>query len=283
MISQARKQTTHFSVRMLCKLFGVDRRWYYRQQQKPVKQDHDEQARQAILAIIKQSIGYGYRRVTHALRRSGWHINHKRVERLMKQGHLQCRQKRHHIRTTDAKHHYSIYPNLTKGKTVEAPNTCWIADITYIRLPHLFVYLACILDAYSRKCIGWNLSPHLDTPLALGALEMAVTERGEHPGLIHHSDRGVQYASTAYVQRLHALGACISMSAQGNCYDNAKMESFFKTLKQEEVYLNHYQTLQDAQDHIQAFLQEVYNAKRLHSSLGYLPPLEYEQLCSPVS
>ena len=164
------------------------------------------------------------------------------------------------------------------GEPVEldAPDVVWVADITYIRLLSNFVYLATILDAYSRKCVGWNLSKRIDTQLALGALEQALATRDVRPGLIHHSDRGVQYASTAYAERLQSVQAHISMSAVGNPYDNAKAESFFKTLKQEEVYLKQYQTFEEAQSNIGQFLEDVYNTKRLHSSLGYVPPAEFE-------
>jgi len=159
---------------------------------------------------------------------------------------------------------------------VEAPDTVWVADLTYIRLPSSFAYLACVLDAYSRKCVGWKLSKRIDAQLALDALDMALATREVSPGLIHHSDRGVQYASTAYVHRLESVQARVSMSAVGNPYDNAKAESFFKTLKAEEVYLKEYQSFAEAQANIEQFIEEVYNAKRLHSSLGYLSPIEFE-------
>lgn len=152
----------------------------------------------------------------------------------------------------------------------------WVADITYIRLPSTFVYLACILDAFSRRCVGWKLSRQIDTRLTLAALEMALQARQPAPGLIHHSDRGVQYASTEYIARLAQAQVQVSRSATGNPYDNAKAESFFKTLKREEVYLQDYQTFADAQAHLGQFIEDVYNTKRLHSSLGYLPPAEFE-------
>jgi putative transposase len=154
------------------------------------------------------------------------------------------------VHTTESQHPYQVYPNLVKGMTIAAPNVVWVADLTYIRLPSTFVYLAAILDAYSRKCVGWKLSKRIDTQLALGALEAAQAVREIKAGLIHHADRGVQYASHEYVARLHSIEAQVSMSSVGNPYDNAKAESFFKTLKREEVYLKQYQTFQEAEDNI---------------------------------
>ncbi len=232
--------------------------------------------RDAIEAIILEFSGYGYRRVTHTLQRAGWKVNHKRVLRIMREesghGHL----KRHFVHTTDSRHHFPIYPNLVNGRTPDAPDVIWVADLTYISLRSEFVYLATILDAYSRRCVGWNLSTRIDTNLALGALEEALATRDVKPVLIHHSDRGVQYASSAYTERLMSMGVQISMSAKGNAYDNAKAESFFKTLKQEEVYLKQYQTFEEASANIGQFIDDVYNTKRLHSSLGYMPPIEFE-------
>ncbi len=161
---------------------------------------------------------------------------------------------------------------------MDAPNQAWQADITYIRLPTGFAYLAAVIDAYSRRCVGWQLSRCIDTNLTLQALDMALAVRPVEPGLVHHSDRGVQYASCAYVERLQSVGALASMSAKGNPYDNAKAESFFKTLKREEVYLKAYRTFAEAEANIGQFIEDVYNQKRLHSSLGYLPPIEFEAL-----
>jgi putative transposase len=199
--------------------------------------------RDASERIVLDFPGYGYRRVTHALRRSGWGpVNHKRVLRVMREESLLCQLKRRFIVTTDSAHGSRTYPNLLAQATLDRRDQAWIADITYMRRPTTFVYLACILDAFSRRCIGWKLSRQIDTRLTLAALEMAIERRQPRVGLIHHSDRGVQYASTEYVSRLEEIGARVSMSATGNPYDNAKAESFFKTLKREEVYLNDYQT-----------------------------------------
>lgn len=277
MITQVHQESPERSIRHLCQTLQVSRAWYYEQQSRPESSEDDVELRDAIECIILDFPGYGYRRVTHALKRAGWIVNHKRVLRIMREESLLCHLKRQFVHTTDSQHPYQIYPNLVKGMTIEAPDVVWVADITYIRLPTTFVYLAAILDAYSRKCIGWKLSRHIDTQLTLGALEAALAVRRVKAGLIHHSDRGVQYASTEYLVRLQHIEAQISMSAVGNPYDNAKAESFFKTLKREEVYLKQYQTFQEAEENIRQFIEDVYNSKRLHSSLGYLPPTEFEE------
>lgn len=221
--------------------------------------------------------GYGYRRVTHALRRAGWGpINHIRVRRVMRQESLLCQLKRRCVVTTDSTHGYRAYPNLLAGATLDRLDQAWVADITSIRLPTTFAYLACILDAFSRRCIGWKLARQIDAPLTLAALEMAIERRQPQIGLIHHADRGVQYASTEYVSRLEAIGARVSMSATGHPDDNAKAERFFKTLKRAEVYLKDDQTFADAEANLGQFIEDVYNTKRLHSSRGYLPPAQFE-------
>ena len=277
MIAQVQRQEKPpRSIRQLCRMLGVNRRWYYACRKPSKRQEADSKLRDAIEQIVQEFSGYGYRRVTHALVRAGWSVNHKRVLRIMREEALLCRHKRRFVHTTDSRHRYQVYPNLVQGMQVQAPDTVWVADLTYIRLPSTFAYLACILDAYSRKCVGWKVSKRIDAQLAVDALEMALATREVSPGLIHHSDRGVQYASAAYVQRLESIGARVSMSAVGNPYDNAKAESFFKTLKTEEVYLKQYQSFAEAEANIQQFLEEVYNTKRLHSSLGYVPPVEFE-------
>jgi len=232
--------------------------------------------RDAIEQMMLEFSGYGYRRVTHALQRAGWQVNHKRVLRIMREESLLCHLTRHFVHPTDAHHPYPVYPNLVNGESPDAPDVIWVADLTSIRLPSEFVYLATILDAYSRKCVGWNVSTRMDTHLTLGALEEAVATREVSPGLIHHSDRGVQYASSAYTERLRSRGVQFSMSAKGNVYDNAQAERFFKTLNQEEVDLKQYQTFEEASANSGQFIEEVDNTKRLHSSLGYLPPSEFE-------
>ena len=234
--------------------------------------DPDVDLRAQIQAIALEMPAYGYRRITHELRRQGMAVNHKRVVRLMREDNLLCLRKRGFVRTTDSAHPFAIYPNLLPELTVNGLDQLWVADITYIRLQQDFAYLAVLLDAFSRRCIGWALEPYLEAELALAALDMALATRTLRPGLVHHSDRGVQYASQAYTDLLKAHGIQISMSRTGNPYDNAQAESFIKTLKYEEVHLFEYQNLTDARGRIGQFIEEVYNEKRLHSALGYRPP-----------
>jgi putative transposase len=222
---------------------------------------------------------YGYRRVTEQLHREGWIVNHKKVARIMRENNWSCRPRRKSwMVTTNSNHGLSIYPNLITDLSPITVNQLWVADITYIRIFTCFVYLAVILDAFSRKAIGYALSKRLDTKLALGALHMAISDRHPKPGCIHHSDRGVQYASGEYVKELISYGFQISMSRKGNPYDNAYAESFIKTLKSEEVSLWEYQSIEDVQERIPYFIEDVYNQKRLHSSLDYRPPCEFEAM-----
>jgi transposase InsO family protein len=196
----------------------------------------------------------------------------------MREDNLLCLRKRSFVRTTDSAHAWAVYPNLLPTLRVNGLDQLWVADITYVRLPQEFVYLAVLLDAYSRRCIGWALERYLDAELALAALRMALATRVLRPGLVHHSDRGVQYAAQAYTNLLKAHGIRGSMSRTGNPYDNAQAESFIKTLKYEEVHLFEYQNFVEARERIGQFIEEVYNEKRLHSALGYRPPAEFERL-----
>lgn len=204
-------------------------------------------------------------------------VNRKRVLRLMREDNLLCLRRRRFLRTTDSKNSPRIFPNLLPGLSLNGINQLWVADITYIRLRSEFIYLAVILDAFSRRCVGWTLSRFLTTELTLSALRKALRKRKPEPGMVHHSDRGVQYSAHDYVELLNVQGIRISMSRKGNPYDNAQAESFIKTLKYEEVHLFEYRGIADAHKRIRHFLGTVYNRKRLHSAIGYLPPAEFEE------
>jgi transposase InsO family protein len=233
--------------------------------------------RDAIQKIALAWPNYGRPRITAELRRQGWTVNPKLVYRLLREDNLLCVRKRKFVVTTDSNHGRKIYPNLARNMILTTTNQLWRADITYIRLREEFVFLAVILDAYSRRVIGWALDRTMEDELTLTALRMALARRAVQPGLVHHSDRGSQYASNGYTDLLKANGITISMSRKGNPWDNAACESFMKTLKYEEVLRNEYRDLSEARASIREFLEKVYNHKRLHSALGYLPPAEFEQ------
>jgi len=220
---------------------------------------------------------YDRPRITAELRRQGWTVNPKLVYRLMREDNLLCVRKRKFVVTTDSNHTRKVYPNLARGMILTATDQLWRADITYIRLRDEFVFLAVILDAYSRRVIGWAPDRTMEDSLTLTALRMALSRRVVEAGLVHHSDRGSQYASSDYTDLLEANGILVSMSRKGNPWDNAACESFMKTLKYEEVLRNEYRDLADARASIREFLEKVYNQKRLHSALGYLPPAEFER------
>lgn len=233
--------------------------------------------RDALQKLAVELPAYGYRRLTVMLQRAGWVVNHKRVLRLMRADNLLCLRRRAFVRTTDSDHGLRVYPNLARELKVDGLNQLWVADITYIRLLLEFVYLAVILDAFSRRVIGWALGRTLEGQLTVTALKMAIARGRVEPGLVHHSDRGVQYASHDYIALLTGQGIEISMSRRGNPYDNAQAESFIKTLKYEEVYRTEYLDFADARRRIGQFIESVYNRKRLHSALGYLAPAEFER------
>ena len=264
-----------YSIQATCHAFGLPRASYYRLRQERLQ---EPKAKTDPLRLQVQQVAldwscYGYRRVTHELHRQGITVNHKRVLRLMREENLVRRSKKRFVATTNSDHRLPVYPNLAAEMDITMPDQLWVSDLTYIRLGHDFVYLAVVLDACSRRCLGWSLGRRLDAGLATTALKIALRERKPE---VHHSDRGVQYASGEYTSLLKESGIAISMSRKGNPYDNAKAESFMKTLKCEQVHLSEYDSLADAKAQIGHFLEAVYNQKRLHSSLGYLPPAEFE-------
>lgn len=234
--------------------------------------------RDQIQRIALASPCYGWRRVTVELRRRGWTVNHKRVRRIMREDNLLCLRRKKIVVTTDSNHNRPVYPNLAASMVVSDINQLWVADITYIWLEGEFVYLAVVLDAHSRRVIGWALDRTLEGHLAIAALQMALRRRSPTAGLVHHSDRGIQYASKDYTDLLKEHRIAISMSRKGNPYDNATCESFLKTLKYEEVYRQEYRDLGEVLASIGGFIECVYNERRLHSALGYCPPSEFEQM-----
>lgn len=266
------------TIERLCRLGGVSRAGYYRRFEERVSARADTGLRDAIQRLALAHRHYGYRRIAAQLKREGWIANAKRVLRLMRADNLLClRGKAFVPMTTDSRHSFAIVPNLIRNLMPTGIDQIWQADITYVRLGEAFVYLAVVLDAFSRKVVGWALADHLEASLAIEALDMAIAARDPAPhSLIHHSDRGVQYASLDYTARLTARAIAVSMSRPANPYDNAKAESFMKTLKAEEVNAKTYATLDHARRDIGKFIEDVYNAKRLHSALGYKPPVEFE-------
>lgn len=243
----------------------------------------DRDLEKRIEEITEEFPKYGYRKVTRQLHREGIPVNHKKIHRIMREKGLLVKKSRRFVKTTDSNHPYHVYPNLIKDLPVTAMNQVWAADITYIRIATAFVYLAVILDLYSRKAIGYAISRQIDTNLSLAALRMAIQNRSPQPEVIHHSDQGVQYAAHDYIDELRNGKFKISMSRKGNPYDNAFAESFMKTIKTEEVYLWEYRTLEDVLTRIPYFIEDVYNQKRLHASLGYMPPNEFEARSKPLT
>jgi putative transposase len=266
------------SIACLCTAAGVSRASYYRDWAAQAPSAEEMELRDLVQRLSLAHRAYGYRRITELVRREGWPVNRKRIARIMREDNLLAlRKPAFRPATTSSRHGWPIWPNLAPSLIPTRVNQLWVADITYVRLAHRFVYLAVILDAFSRKVVGWALDDHLKASLALQALEMALASRPVSPGgLVHHSDRGIQYACGDYVERLLAAGISPSMSRIGCPYDNAKAESFMKTLKAEEVYAADYQDLADAKAGIGRFIETVYNRQRLHSALGYLSPEEYE-------
>lgn len=271
------RPTAERSPTQLGEAVGLSRVTIWRQLRKPSTTRNDElELRSQIQTIALEMRTYGYRPITAELHRRGVKVNRKRVLRLLREDNLLCLRQRAFVRTTDSRHNLTVYPNRTRNLVLSNINQLWVADITYIRLLRDFIYLAVLLDAFSRRCIGWAISRHIDTQLTLAALQMALDTRTIQPGLIHHSDQGVQYAATDYVALLQENKIEISMSRTGNPYDNAKAERFMRTLKYEEIYMNDYETLAEVRASIEHFIETVYNRKRLHSAIGYRPPVEFE-------
>jgi putative transposase len=276
------------TVARMCALTALSRAGYYRQWQASAPREEAIGVRDAIQRIALKNRFYGYRRICAQLRREGFAVNHKRVLRLMRLDNLLCLRKRSFVpMTTDSKHGWRIVPNLARGMEPSGIDQLWVADITYVRMREEFAYLAIVLDAFSRRVIGWALETHMQANLATAALKMALEKRRPLPfGLVHHSDRGVHYACAEYVRVLDEHRILASMSRPGNPYDNAKAESFMRTLKQEEVDGSDYRDSQQARAAIGRFLETVYNRQRLHSALAYRPPAEFEDklpLLGPAS
>ncbi len=272
------------SIERMCTLAGVSRAGYYRHLQASAPRQEETYVRDAIQRIaLANRFSYGYRRITWQLRREGLVVNHKRVLRLMGEDNLLCLRKRPFVPvTTASRHSWQVMPHLARGLIVTGLDQLWVADITYVRLQEEFVYLAVVLDAFGRRVIGWALDDHLEASLAVEALTKALEARRPQPGsLIHHSDRGVQYACAEYAAVLVRHDIQASMSRVGNPYDNAKAESFMKTLKQEEVDGRDYRDIDEARQQIGAFIEQTYNRQRLHSALAYRPPVEFEANLPP--
>jgi transposase InsO family protein len=269
------------SVRQICATLGINRSWVYAAKHRP-DDDPDAQIVAQIEPIVARYPGYGYRRVTKELQYRGLRVNHKRVQRLLRERSLLV-QVRRAVQTTWRAPGWRQTPNLVAGRTVTGPNQVWVADLTYLHLPQQTGFLACVLDAWSRKCIGWAIGPELTTVVSLRALEQAIAQRQPPPGLIHHSDQGVQYANYQYAGVLARIGARASLSAPGKPTQNALIESFFSTLKREEVWLSDYQDLAEAERQIGRFIDQIYNEERLHSRLGYLAPAVFEALAASSS
>ena len=270
------------TIERMCALARVSRAGFYRSlaPRDPLQQDVEiRSAIQRIFAEHKRR--YGYRRVSQELRRGGMRVNHKRVQRLMQQDNLLTIQPQAFVVTTDSDHECEVYLNLARRMKLTGVNQLWVADITYLRLDREFVFLAVVLDAFSRKVVGWELARTLTAHLPLRALEKAVAERQPPAGVVHHSHRGVQYASAIYTPLLDKHGLVPSMSRPANPYDNARCESFIKTLKREEIYANRYRDLNDLRTNVAEFIEQYYNRVRLHSALGYQSPEEFEQAAAP--
>lgn len=261
----------------MCELAGVSRASFYRnwEQQEPTAAEMA--VRDAIQRAAIAHRYYGYRRIAAQLQQQGFMVSAKKVRRLMRENNLVAIRRRKYVVTTDSDHRFRVHPNLAQSLELTNVNQLWVADLTYLRLEQEFAYLAVVLDAYSRRVIGWSLGRTLGVSLTLEALEKSIVDRQPKPGLVHHSDQGVQYACQSYVDRLESCGAVLSMSRPGRPWENGRCESFIKTLKHEELDARQYRTLEELRDHVTEFIEQIYNLKRLHSALAYQSPIEFEK------
>lgn len=262
----------------MCELAAVSRASFYRDWEQKAPSEAEVALRDAIQRTALSDRELGYRRITSLIQRAGFVAGREKVRRILRSDNLLAVRRRKFVTTTDSNHRFRVHPNLAESMELTALNQLWVADITYIRLQREFIFLAVVLDAFSRKAIGWELGRTLETKLALAALEAAIASRHPQPGLVHHSDRGTQYASNAYVQRLEACGAHMSMSRAARPWENGKCESFIKTLKREEIDARRYASFGELRQHVDEFMEQIYNKVRLHSALGYRSPEEFEQL-----
>lgn len=260
----------------MCELAGVSRASFYRDWEQRAPCEAEVALRDAVQRMALAHRDHGYRRITPLLQRAGFVVGQEKVRRILRTDNLLAVRRRKFVVTTDSNHRFRVHPNLAESMELTAVNQLWVADITYIRLRREFVFLAVVLDGFSRKAIGWELGRSLETKLTLAALDKAIASRHPQPGLVHHSDRGTQYASNEYVKQLEACGAHLSMSRPARPWENGKCESFIKTLKREEIDARRFSSFAELREHVEEFLEQIYNKVRLHSALGYCSPEEFE-------
>lgn len=265
----------------MCELTGVSRASFYREWEQKAPREAEAALRDAIQRTALTHRGYGYRRITPLIQRAGFVVGAEKVRGILRADNLLAVRRRKFVVTSDANHRFRVYPNLAESMELTALNQLWVADITYLRLRREFVFLAVVLDAFSRKVIGWELGRTLETGLPLRALDMAIAGRQPQPGLVHHSDRGTQYASNEYVKRLEGCGVHLSMSRPASPWENGKCESFIRTLKREEIDARRYTSFDELRQHLEEFIEQIYNQTRLHSALGYHSPAEFEEAQAP--
>lgn len=269
------------TIQRMCELTGVSRASFYRNWEQKAPSEAEVALRDAIQRTALEHRSYGYRRIAPLIQRAGFVVGKEKVRRVMREDNLLAVRRRKFVVTTDSNPRFRIYPNLAACMELTAINQLWVADITYIRLRREFVFLAVVLDGFSRKAIGWELGRTLDTKLPLAALDKAIASRRPKPGWVHHSDGGTQYASNTYVQRVESCGAYLSMSRPARPWENGKCESFINTLKREEIDARRYRSFAELLQHVEEFIEQIYNRVRLHSALGYHSPEEFERLQNP--